>query len=56
MRFVVASILEVVGLAVMAVGLWTLAPWLGLVVGGVAVAALGIAVDPPRARDRERGQ
>jgi hypothetical protein len=44
-----SSLLEVVGIAAVAVGLgmWTL--WVGVVAGGVGMLALGVLLDPPRA-------
>lgn len=47
-----STFLELVGVAGVAAGAAMLAPWLGLVVGGLAVAAIGVALDPPRRRDR----
>lgn len=48
-----STALELAGVAAVATGAWLLAPWIGLVVGGVLVASVGIALDPPR---RGRGQ
>lgn len=48
MRFLVASALEVAGIALVATGLWMLAPWLGVTVAGAGLVAVGMAVDPPK--------
>lgn len=47
MKFAVASLFELIGIAVMAFGLWLLAPWLGVTVGGAALVLVGLMVDPP---------
>lgn len=45
--------LELVGLVVVAAGLWMLAPWLGVTVGGLGLVGLGVLLDPPRQVRRE---
>jgi hypothetical protein len=52
MKLVVATILEVAGILALSAGFFLLAPWLGVVVGGLCLVLLGIAVDPP-ARSRQ---
>ncbi len=48
-----STVLELVGVASVAAGAWVLAPWLGFVAGGVLLALVGIALDPPsRGGDR----
>lgn len=47
-RLAVSALLEIAGLLAIAAGLWMLAPWLGVTVGGVGLAAYGIALDPPK--------
>ena len=44
MKQVFSSFLELIGLALIAAGLWMLAPWLGVAVAGVLVVAVGTAV------------
>lgn len=39
-----AAALEVAGLVAVAVGCWMLAPWLGVIVGGLLAIAAGMAV------------
>lgn len=51
MRFWIASVLEVAGVAVLGTGLWMLAPWLGITIGGLGLVAFGLALDPPRGAD-----
>lgn len=48
MKSVMASILQIAGIGGTATGLYMLAPWLGVVVGGVGLVALGFAIDPPK--------
>lgn len=48
MKTSLSTACELAGLAVLAVGLWMLAPWLGVAVGGVGLVAVGVALDPPR--------
>lgn len=45
---VLSTTLEILGLLVLCAGLWLLAPWLGVAVGGVGLVLLGVALDPPR--------
>lgn len=40
--------LELIGVAAVTAGAWVLAPWIGLIVGGLLVGAVGVALDPPR--------
>ena len=49
-RLVLSGFLEILGLTAVAVGLWMLAPWLGVTALGVGLLVLGLAVDPPRWR------
>ena len=52
MRSLVASLLEIAGIAGMAYGMWMLAPWFGVTVGGAGLVVLGFALDvPPRKGD-----
>lgn len=43
-------VLELVGIGVIAYGLFTEWPWLGMVVGGLGVILVGVAIDPPLSR------
>lgn len=45
MRTTISSLLELAGLAAVAVGLWMLAPWLGVTVAGVGLVVVGLALD-----------
>ena len=45
-----STVLELTGLVLVAGGVFLLAPWLGVTVGGVGLVALGLALDPPRRR------
>lgn len=51
MRFWIASALEVAGVIAVGVGLWMLAPWLGVTIAGLGLVAFGLALDPPRGAD-----
>lgn len=50
MRFVLASVLQVLGLLLLAFGLYMLAPWVGVAVAGAGLVLLGFSVDPPARR------
>ena len=50
MRELLSTVLELVGLTVLALGLYLLAPWLGVTVAGAGLVALGLALDPPQRR------
>ena len=52
MRAVVSSVLELVGLALVAAAGVMLAPWVGAFLAGVGLVALGLALDPPVRGDR----
>jgi len=45
---VFSAVLELLGVACVAFGLWLLAPWIGVVALGVGLLIVGLAVDPPR--------
>jgi len=45
-----STALELVGALLVAGGAAVLAPWLGLVVAGLGVFAVGVALDPPARR------
>jgi hypothetical protein len=45
---ILSTVLELVGLAAVAVGLGLLAPWLGVTVAGLGLIGLGVLLDPPR--------
>ena len=47
----IASVLQVLGLVVLAVGCWMLAPWFGVIVAGVSLVALGVALELDRRRN-----
>lgn len=42
---VFGSVLQLVGLAAVAAGAWSVASWLGLVVGGVVLVGVGALVE-----------
>lgn len=46
---VLSAMVELVGIAAIVGGFWLLAPWLGLIVGGIALVVVGLALDPPKA-------
>jgi predicted phage tail protein len=48
---VIHTVLQVLGVAVMSAGFWMLAPWLGAVVAGVALVALGVSLEADRRRN-----
>ena len=52
MRAVVSSVLELVGLVLVAAAGFMLAPWVGAFLAGVGLVALGLALDPPARGDR----
>jgi len=52
LRFILASAVEIAGIVVLGVGLWMLAPWLGVAVSGLGMIALGFALDLPKRGDR----
>lgn len=47
-RQIASAALQLVGVAAITVGCWELAPWLGLMVGGLLVTLVGVALDPPK--------
>lgn len=49
-RLVLSGAVEFAGVAAIVWGFGQLAPWLGWVVGGVALVVTGLAIDPPRGR------
>lgn len=38
---------ELAGIAAIVLGCWVIAPWLGLIVGGLLMILIGVALDPP---------
>lgn len=52
MKLIFSAFLEIVGIVVLSVGLWMLAPWLGVAVAGVGLILVGMAMDPPRRAKR----
>ena len=44
-------LIQIAGCAVVAVGCWLLAPWLGVLIAGAALLAVGIALEPKKVRD-----
>ena len=52
MRAVVSSVLEVVGLVLVAAAGFMLDPWVGALLAGVGLVAVGLALDPPARGDR----
>ncbi|MDO3068448.1 hypothetical protein [Mycobacteroides abscessus] len=47
MRPLVSAAFELAGVAVLVAGGWVLAPWIGLLMGGLALILIGLAIDPP---------
>lgn len=45
-----SSVAELAGVGLIVAGSWLFSAWLGLIVAGVALVALGFALDPPRRR------
>ncbi|SKM81158.1 Uncharacterised protein [Mycobacteroides abscessus subsp. massiliense] len=45
---VLSVTVELVGVAAIVGGFWLVAPWLGLIVGGIALIVVGLALDPPK--------
>lgn len=48
MTTALSTLLEILGLVLLCAGLYLLAPWLGVSVGGLGLILLGLALDPPR--------
>lgn len=48
MRSVIAILLDLIGIAVLSVGGWWLAPWVGMFILGAALMAIAWAIDPPK--------
>lgn len=46
-RLIVSGAAEIAGIAAIVAGFAQLAPWLGWISGGVALVAVGLAIDPP---------
>lgn len=44
---------ELAGVGLIVAGFWLIAPWLGLIVGGIALILVGLAVDPPARAPRQ---
>ena len=49
---VASTIVELFGIAAITWGFVQIAPWLGWIVGGLALVLIGFAIDPPRGADR----
>lgn len=47
---VLSNIVELAGIAIIAYGVWTMWPWLGVVIAGIGVTILGMAISPPTRR------
>ena len=45
MRHLIAALIELAGLGLLVVGAWSLAPWLGLMIGGGSCIALALVLD-----------
>lgn len=55
MRTIFATVAELAGIASITVGLWLVAPVLGLVAAGVGLIVVGLAIDPPSPRPPRPG-
>ncbi|AMQ66946.1 hypothetical protein SEA_CRACKLEWINK_10 [Mycobacterium phage Cracklewink] len=51
-RELASGALQLAGVAAITYGCWLLAPWLGLIIGGVLVLLVGMALDPPARKPR----
>lgn len=56
MRPLISAAFELAGVAVLVAGGWVLAPWIGLVMGGLALILIGLAIDPPNRAPKADGQ
>ncbi len=55
-RLMVSAVVELCGIAGIIWGFALITPWLGLIVGGLALVLVGVAIDPPiRSRVAARG-
>jgi len=56
MRPLISAGFELAGVAALVAGFWVLAPWLGLVIGGLALVLVGLAIDPPSRNPKAAAQ
>ena len=52
MRAVLSAACEFAGLSAIIFGFFLIAPWLGWIVGGLAMVVVGLAIDPPKRSDK----
>lgn len=52
MTRVASACVELVGVAAIVWGFAQIVPWLGWIVGGIALVLVGLALDPPRRADK----
>lgn len=48
LRFTVASFIQLAGIVAFIWGFFLIAPFIGFIVGGIALMVIGRAIDPPR--------
>lgn len=51
-RLVLSGLAELLGIAGIVWGFAQIAPWLGWIVGGIALVLVGLAIDPPGRGDK----
>jgi hypothetical protein len=51
MRQIISTLIELTGAAAVVHGCYLIAPFLGFVVAGVVLVAVGLALDPPQKAD-----
>lgn len=49
-RLMISAVVELCGIAAIIWGFALVAPWLGWIVGGLALVLVGVAIDPPTRR------
>ncbi len=52
----VSAVVELCGIAGIIWGFAWIAPWLGLIIGGLALVFVGVAIDPPTRRSALPGR
>ncbi|QBP29667.1 hypothetical protein SEA_TYPHA_10 [Mycobacterium phage Typha] len=52
-RGIASAAIQLAGVVAIMAGCWVLAPWLGLVVGGLLLVVVGLAIDPPARKAKQ---